>query len=871
MTVLTCASTGKSITLLGEEIANSGEAKIWRTNQNGYLAKIYHSPTPERVQKLAVMIANPPTEPNSHLHHVSFAWPKSALKNGQGDCVGFLMPEIKDGKELLDVYNPRRRQALKLQIDWRFLHTTALNIVSIIEALHAAGYVLGDIKPQNILVNNRALPSIIDTDSFQVINPKNGKVYNCLVGSEGYTPPELIGKDFDSIEQTEIHDRFRLGVIIYQLLFGGNNPFQGKWTGAGEIPDINELICQGLWVNGSTNLIAAVARTIPLEIVHPEVQQCFLKCFNDGHKNPNFRPTAKKWLEALKVGNDRLTICGRVDNHYYSRTYGKCYWCDRSTNLGVDIFHGVVKAKPSVVVESTIFAATNTLELVKQEGKIITVVGQVANTRHLSSINIFFINFGNVSSLVNGYSPFTIVIFSEGLKNLSNSRSLTITQLSNWVGSYIKITGTLEIHQKSSCNTPQIILKDSSQISLISQTEANNLIAENTNTNTSAAVKQTQSQASQTNQLVNSPRQVSQPVISTPQSQPGTIPAPQTTIPVKNKKPGKLLIAAILGFIGTQFYGCMRYGVFPVNPISVIASLPSGIFLERTLTGHSDSVWSVAYSPDGQTLASGSWDKTIKLWNVKTGNLLQTLTGHSDQVRSVAYSPDGQTLASGSSDKTIKLWNVRTGNLLQTLTGHSDSVWLAYSPDGQTLASGSWDNTIKIWDVKTGNLLQTLTGHSDSVYSVAYSPDGQTLASGSSDNTIKLWNVKTGNLLQTVTGHSHSVRSVAYIAYSPDGQTLASGGWDKTIKLWDINTGNLLQTLTGHSDRVRSVAYSPDGQTLASGSDDNTIKLWNVKTGNLLQTLEGHSDLVFSVAYSPDGQTLASGGYDKTIKIWRLK
>ncbi|MBO1058841.1 MAG: hypothetical protein HEQ27_20970, partial [Dolichospermum sp. JUN01] len=418
MTVLTCASTGKSITLL-KEIANSGEAKIWRTNQNGYLAKIYHSPTPERVQKLAVMIANPPTEPNSHLHHVSFAWPKSALKNAQGDFVGFLMPEIKDGKELIDVYNPRRRQALKLEIDWRFLHTTALNIVSIIEALHAAGYVLGDIKPQNILVNNRALPSIIDTDSFQVINPKNGKVYHCLVGSEGYTPPELIGKDFDSIEQTEVHDRFRLGVIIYQLLFGGNNPFQGKWTGTGEIPDINELICQGLWINGSTNLIAAVARTIPLEIVHPEVQQCFLKCFNDGHKNPNLRPTAREWLEALRTGNDNLTICGRVDSHYYSRTFGNCYWCDRSTNLGVDIFPGVVKANSSPVSQ------------------------------------------------------------------------------------------------------PQII---------------------------------------------------------------------------NNKLIGKLL---------------------------------------QTLTGHSNLVYSVAYSPDGQTLASGSGDKTIKLWNVKTGNLLQTLTGHSNLVISV--------------------------------------------------------------------------------------------------------------------------------------------------------------------------------------------------------------------------------------------
>ena len=538
MTVLTCASTGKSITLL-KEIANSGEAKVWRTNQNGYLAKIYHSPTPERVQKLAVMIANPPTEPNSHLNHISFAWPKSALKNAQGDCVGFLMPEIKDGKELLDVYNPRRRQALKLEIDWRFLHTTALNIVSIIEALHAAGYVLGDIKPQNILVNNRALPSIIDTDSFQVINPKNGKVYYCLVGSPGYTPPELMGKDFASIEQTEVHDRFRLGVIIYQLLFGGNNHFQGKWTGAGEPPEPDEIIRRGLWLYSPNSLIEPVARTIPMIIVHPAIRECFLKCFNDGHKNPNLRPTAREWLEALRTGYDNLTICGRVDSHYYSRTFGNCYWCDRSTKLGVDIFPGVVKAKPSVVVESTIFAATNTLELVKQEGKIITVVGQVANTRHLSSINIFFINFGNVSSLVNGYSPFAIVIFSEGLKNLSNSRSLTITQLSNWVGSYIKITGTLEIHQKSSCNTPQIILKDSNQISLISQTEANNLIAGNTNTNTSAAVKQTQSQ-------------VSQPAVSTSQNKPViTQPTAKSTTTTTNSNfDTEHLVENLVFFIG---------------------------------------------------------------------------------------------------------------------------------------------------------------------------------------------------------------------------------------------------------------------------------------------------------------------------------
>jgi WD40 repeat protein len=653
MTVLTCAITGKSITLL-KEIANSGEAKVWRTNQNGYLAKIYHSSTPERVQKLAVMIANPPTEPNSHLHHVSFAWPKSALKNAQGDCVGFLMPEIKDGKELLDVYNPRRRQALKLQIDWRFLHTTALNIVSIIEALHAAGYVLGDIKPQNILVNNRALPSIIDTDSFQVINPKNGKVYNCLVGSEGYTPPELIGKDFDRIEQTEVHDRFRLGVIIYQLLFGGNNPFQGKWTGAGEIPDINELICQGLWVNGSTNLIAAVARTIPLEIVHPEIQQCFLRCFNDGYKNPNFRPTARKWLEALKVGNDRLTICGRVDSHYYSRTYGKCYWCDRSTNLGIDIFPGVVKANSSAVVESTSQPQVNSNQFI-----------------------------GNLLQTLTGHS--------------------------NWVWSVAYSPDGQTLASGSLDNTIKLW-----------------------NVNTGNLLQTLKGHS----ELVNS-------VAYSPDGQTVASGSLDKTIKLWNINTGNLL---------------------------------------QTLEGY----YIVAYSPDGQTLAlaSGSDDKTIKLWDVNTGNLLQTLKGHSELVNSVAYSPDGQTLASGNNDKTIKLWNVNTGNLLQTLEGHSNSVLsVAYSPDGQTVASGSRDSTIKLWNVKTGKLLQTFTDHSDFVTSVAYSPDGQTVASGSRDSTIKLWNVKTGKLLQTFKGHSSWVYSVAY---SPDGQTVASGSLDNTIKIWRL-------------------------------------------------------------------------------------
>ena len=213
----------------------------------------------------------------------------------------------------------------------------------------------------------------------------------------------------------------------------------------------------------------------------------------------------------------------------------------------------------------------------------------------------------------------------------------------------------------------------------------------------------------------------------------------------------------------------------------------TGFILDKTLTGHSDSARSVAISPDGKTLASGSYDKTIKLWNLETGQLEHTFRehsdrGHSDIVYSVAISPDGQTLASGSGDKTIKLWNLETRQLENTLTGHDGNVYsVAISPDESTLASGSGDGTIKLWNLETGNLQHTLTGHDDPVYSVAISPDGKTLASGSGDGIIKLWNLETGKLPHTLTGHSGILDS---LAISPDGKTLASGSKDQTIKLY---------------------------------------------------------------------------------------
>jgi hypothetical protein len=245
-----------------------------------------------------------------------------------------------------------------------------------------------------------------------------------------------------------------------------------------------------------------------------------------------------------------------------------------------------------------------------------------------------------------------------------------------------------------------------------------------------------------------------------------------------------------------------------------------------------------------------------------------TLTGHSSSVNSIAFSPDGRTIASGSDDNTIKLWDATSGSNIRTLTGHdADVLSVAFSSDGRTIASASDDYTIKLWDAASGSNIRTLTGHSGWVYSVPFSPDGRTIASGSGDNTIKLWDAASGSNIRTLTGHSDFVRSVAF---SPDGRTIASGSRDKTIKLWDAASGSNIRTLTGHSESVYSVAFSPDGRTIASGSPDKTIKLWDAASGSIIKTLTGHSNWIYAVAFSPDGRTIASGGRDETIRLWRI-
>jgi hypothetical protein len=348
---------------------------------------------------------------------------------------------------------------------------------------------------------------------------------------------------------------------------------------------------------------------------------------------------------------------------------------------------------------------------------------------------------------------------------------------------------------------------------------------------------------------------------------PISVPCTKQQAPCASRR--RLALIGIPLMLGVGFLGLELSGITRLTGLAPMVR-DMGPNSRLTLPANAGPIWAVAFSPDGNTIAMGHDDGTVKLWDVKTGELRRTMHAHGSPIWAIAYSPDGKTLATGSTDSTVRLWKMPSGDDCCKLQ-HSGAVRsLAFSHDGKKLAAGSRDTTVIIWDfppdktnpdphhVQTGK-------HDGEVISIAFTADDSTLAGGSGgQTTIKIWDVATGKEKLTMPGNPGGVYTVAY---EPNSNVLASGGWDKTVRFWDA-TGQQTSALSGHTQDVWALAFSPDGKILATGSEDRTVKLWDVATGKVIVTFTEHKASIYTVAFSRDGKMLATGSRDGTVKLW---
>jgi len=324
-------SQGKPLEL-GAEVGRGGEAVVYRLAGDALrLAKIF-DPEPRAYypQKLAWMVEHPPDNPTAGLNHASLAWPDLLLYDSGRNLKGFCMPFIAQAVPLLEVFNPRRRAAVLPQFDRRYLHRTARNLAAAMDSLHSSGYVAGDVNESNVLVTPSALVTLIDSDSFQVVEKRGGAeiLHRCPVAKPEYTPPELQGKPLEEVKRVPDHDAFGLAVLIFQLLMNGSHPFRAQWLGQGDPPPLEKRIADGLfpYMQGHSLLIAPPPNLPGLDTLHPWLNELFQRCFVDGYRSPRWRPSPALWARAIAEAEAALVCCAA--GHYYDSHLLSCPYCD---------------------------------------------------------------------------------------------------------------------------------------------------------------------------------------------------------------------------------------------------------------------------------------------------------------------------------------------------------------------------------------------------------------------------------------------------------------------------------------------------------------------------------------------------------------
>jgi hypothetical protein len=785
------------IELQTEPFGKGGEGNIYALASDDRLAaKIYHKATPVPGDKLAAMIARPPADPMARTGLVSIAWPTHRLltPDEAPRVAGFLMPRVQGARPIHEIYNPRSRLELSPGFHFGYLMRTARNLANAVSALHASGYVVGDLNESNVLVNNRAVVTLVDTDSFQV--PAGERVFRCQVGRPDYTPPELRGTRFGEVDRRQEHDAFGLAVLIFQLLMQGIHPFQGKFIGQGDAGEIRQRIAAGHWPYARSRQVPFEPNphAPPLVVLPPAVRELFQRCFDEGHTQPARRPTAAEWGAALKEGEALLQICPANRHHLSPCGLTACPWCLLAQARGRDLFPPPPEDEVIVVLEEeplTVLPADDPgdadedlLPTVlpvdeKYAARVLLDAGESpeeALARRQRAVDELKHNQTAPAVAVRPGPPRRRPHGNGGLLAVAVCAVLLVVAGVYWVLTIVLAS-------------PQPVAA--------------------------------------TNRVVEEPEKKP--------DKPPPPPPPPPRLDIARRfadGAGRVTCVAYSPVQGPPFTGTALTGnedgalvVWNVETCQRVHHIEAHPAPNRVIR-------SVAFSPvDGKRALSAGDDGVVRVWDVTTGKQISTFTGHSPwSVMSAAFSPNGLRAISGGDDKVIRLWDVDTGKEVRSFEGHTGSVTsVAFVPPDRIL-SGSADRSLRLWNADTGKLVRVLEGHKRAVTSVAVSADGNHALSGGRDNNVYLWDLRGGGTAPrlSLSGHHEEVQCVAF-SPDPDGTFALSGGNDKQVIVWRVEDGKAVQRFTKHTLYVRGVAFSPDGKAALSGGA-GSVWVWPVDT-----------------------------------------
>lgn len=782
-----------------DALGAGGEARIYAVLPGKrYVAKIYHRTEQAHAQKLLAMLANPPDDPLAAQGKLSIAWPLDLLHSADAEAsfAGYLMPRVSGAQPLFHCYNPGSRRRFYPAFDYLALHRVARNLAAAVHALHSRGYVIGDVNESNILVSDSALITLVDTDSFQVVDSHTGRTFRCPVGKPEYTPPELQNLSFAATDRRPEHDRFGLATLLFQLLMEGTHPFAGIYQGSDDPPPYAERIRAGHYPYGSrATPYRPVPTAPPLDMLHPAVRQLFTRCFEDGQTHPGARPEARTWLRALLEAEDSLLACDVNPRHRYGSHLAACPWCERTRRLGGrDPFpreaapllppirrSAVPVARPMPPVPSAVVPGISppvpapsarqapvphppaaTVHLPRNPWAWATLgcalLALLAPTQNLPALNLL----AGLGAIVTGVAALWKAPRYAGTGRWLASTAAVIGGVTG-----LSVAPTL-VREAHSTTTVRVLSANGGGVRGLSFSPDGATLA--------AAAERAEDQR----------------------------------------------------LIGGQI---TLWNVRTGN-------------VDQTLADDKGDFVAVAYLPTGRTLVTAV-DSPFEngatfLLDALTRGSRHELQGQQGHIASVLCSPDGRFIVSGSDDRIVRIWDAHTGSLVQQKTLSGPIYTLACSPDSRYLAAGTVaprrsieSGTVTLWDLQTFRSLWTHPAHSNGVLTVAFTPDSRVVATGGNDGMVRLWESGTGTILRALDGDGNAVTA---LACAPRGSLLAAaivrrGGEGSSeqineIAVWNLDSGRTVRTLRGHRDRIDALTFSADGHILASGSRDTTLRLW---------------------------------------------